>query len=693
MKKIFIAFLVLIILALISVYGLLFTTPGNNLIASYIENKVNEGQDKVKLKVHNLKLTFNNIDFSASIDDNSNINISGILEIFKKRVDLKYDIKINELAYLENLIKQRFNGSFFTKGTFKGNKNFAVIQGISDLAKSDTKYKINLVNFEAKDINFNVKNAHIDSILNLLNKPIYARGKLNILGKIKNAKIGFLDGNITANIKKGKLLNKVINKHFKQNIQTNIYFNSLAKAKLSGSIVDVESDLITSMADIFLNQTIIDLRTNELKSDYKIDFKNLSKLQGIVGSKLNGNFITNGNIEVKNGIIDIQGKSNLLNSKTEYTTKIIDSDLNQLNFSINDAKLDSFFHMIDNPVYAVGKLDIKGQIRNRDKNDFYGTINTNIKEGKLINEVINNLFKKNLKDKVTFTTSIDTNLENDKAISNIIFKSSLAKLLTHKTIFDISKSTLSSDYLLNVPSLRKLEGLTSVKMRGVLDLNGTILSKSKSLSVDGNSKFLGGDLFFKLKNNNFNATLKDMQIKELTYMLFYPKVFDSKTSLNIDYNLLLKRGKLSATLLNGHFLPNNFSNILNQFSKFDITREVYEQTKISSDINDMILKSDVNMKSKNTSININNSILDLNKQEIDAKVDIKIRKTDFAIKVMGKTNKPKISLDTRKIIKKELNKQIEKNQDKIEEKLNKVLDGKLDDGAAKDIINNIKSLF
>ena len=108
MKKIFLFISLLIILLLGATYGLLFTRFGNNIVSSYIEEKVNLDQNNVKLKVNNFILTSNYLNFDASINDNSKINISGDLSIFKKSVDLKYDIKINDLSTLKNLTKQEF---------------------------------------------------------------------------------------------------------------------------------------------------------------------------------------------------------------------------------------------------------------------------------------------------------------------------------------------------------------------------------------------------------------------------------------------------------------------------------------------------------------------------------------------------------------------------------------------------------
>jgi uncharacterized protein YxeA len=77
MKKFFIGLTILIILIVGAVYGVLFTKSGNGFVASYIENKVNDEQKDVQLKVNDFTLTFNTINFNATISDNSNINIAG----------------------------------------------------------------------------------------------------------------------------------------------------------------------------------------------------------------------------------------------------------------------------------------------------------------------------------------------------------------------------------------------------------------------------------------------------------------------------------------------------------------------------------------------------------------------------------------------------------------------------------------
>ena len=693
MKKFFFSLTFLIVFIIGSVYSILFTKPGNSFVSSYIENKVNDEQKDVQLKVNDFTLTFNTINFDATINDNSNINISGDLEILKKRVDVKYDIKINELSTLENLINQKLNGPFSSSGTFKGDANFSEINGISNIAESKTSYSLKLVDFEAKKITFVIENAKIEKLLNLLNQKSLAFGKLTLKGDIKDANISSLDGNISMNITKGKLNNQVINEEFKQNIASSIYFKSDVIAILTPNKASIKSDLITSLADVFMDKTEFIIDSGKMSTDYKLDIKNLAKLEGVIGKKLYGNFITKGNLVMNNGIIKIDGDSDIFDSLTKYSIKVLNSEPEYIKISINNAKIDKLLRTLNEPVYADGILNIDANITDAKLETLNGVIKTKVSNAKIINPVANTVFKQNLKKEITFKVDATTSLVPNQAITNSIISSSIANLNINKAVFSFKDTALNTDYLLEIPSLTNLYDITSTKMRGAIDISGDLKSKNKSLLLTGKSKLLDGSLDFNLKNDDFHANINDLQIKKLTHMLYYPDVFDSTSDLTLDYNLLMKKGKLKGNLIKGHFLPNGFSSLLNQFAKFDITREVYESVDINTDINKLVLTTSLNMKSKNTNITADKSVLDLEKSTIDAYVNTKIKTTQFALKVKGKTTNPKISIDSKDLIQNQLNKQIDKNKDKIKEKLNKVLKGKLGEDGAEEILKNFKSLF
>lgn len=674
MKKLFFTLSVIVILILSSIYGVLFTKYGNNVVASYIEDKVNTGQQDVKLKVNDFTLTLTHLNFDAWINDNSEINISGDLSLFKKSVDLKYDIKVNDLATLKNLTKQEFKGPLFTSGIFIGNDQEAIIQGTSDVAKSQTKYYFNLENYEPRNINIQVKNAKIEDLLTLLNKPTYIKGDLNILADIKNANISKLDGMIVSKIVNAKINNEIVNKEFNQTLQAPISFQSDINAILTPNKAEVKSNLISSIAEIFMNRTIIDLSTNDFKTDYKIDVKNLNKLEGIIAKKLNGEFLTNGSLKAFDKTIQIEGSSSVLEGITKYNAEFKDSKISNIKFAIESAKLEKLLQIINEPIYAIGDLNIEGDIKNANLDKLDGMINSRITNGLIINEVANTIFKQNLIEKLNFDLSVGTNLLPNQAVSKTSLETTIGNLTTQNSVYDLKENAFNSDYLLNIPELDKLKDIVKMSLKGKLDMSGEFSSKENSILLNGKSDTLGGIFDFDLKNDKLNASLKNINIQELSSMLDYSKIFDSKANFTLDYDLLTQKGNLLGNLSNGHLLENSFVSLVDQLAKIDLTKELYETFDINTQINNRILTSNLIMKSQNTQLQIKDSILDLEKDLVDAKINTSIKDKTLDINLKGQTSFPQISIDAKDLLKEQINKQIEKKKDKIQQKLNKALE-------------------
>lgn len=669
MKKLFLSLTLIVLIILGLVYGILFTKSGNNMVSSYIENKVNTGQEKVKLKVDDFTLTLNHLNFDAWINDDSKINISGDLSLFQRSVDLKYDIKINDLSTLKNLTNQEFKGPLVTNGIFTGNEIEAIIQGSSDIAQSQTKYYFNLEKFEPKNINVQIKNAKIEDILVLLNKPVYAKGDLNIIADIKNASLSKLDGMVISKITNAKISNEIVNKELNQTLQSPITFQSDINAILTPNKIEVKSNITSSIAEILMNRTIIDLETNNIKTDYKIDVKNLSKLEGIISKKLNGQFLTYGSLKAFDETIQIEGDSNVFEGISKYNLEFVKNIPSFIKFSVENAKLEKILQVMNEPIYSNGDVNIFGDIKNTNLDKLEGTINSRIINASIINEVASTLFKQNLQEKINYDLNIDTTLAPNQAISSTNIESTIGNLTLKKSIYDFKENIFTSDYLLSIPSLDKLKDILQLNLKGKMDINGEIFNKNDSLSINGNSDTLGGAFDFNFKNEKLNANLKNINIQELSAMLDYSKFFDAKADFTLDYDFLLKKGDLTGKLLNGHFIENNFTQLFNHLTKDDLSKEIFETFDINSRIDNRILTSNLIMKSQNSEINIQDSILDLEKDFIDTKINSKIKDKTFTIGLNGNATNPKISIDAKDLLKDK----IEKNKNKIKEKANKIL--------------------
>ena len=103
--------------------------------------------------------------------------------------------------------------------------------------------------------------------------------------------------------------------------------------------------------------------------------------------------------------------------------------------------------MLNEPVYATGNLNIDGDIKNAKIETLNGLINTKITEGKIINEVVNTVFKQEIKDIVTFDLNVDTSLVPNQAVSKASLNTNLLDLNINQAVFDFNEASLNSDYL------------------------------------------------------------------------------------------------------------------------------------------------------------------------------------------------------------------------------------------------------
>jgi hypothetical protein len=206
------------------------------------------------------------------------------------------------------------------------------------------------------------------------------------------------------------------------------------------------------------------------------------------------------------------------------------------------------------------------------------------------------------------------------------------------------------------------------------------IKKDKNLLVTGYSKILRGEITYKLLNDIFTLKAKDLNLMEVMDMLMYPKIFDSTANGILKYNITAKKGKLDAYSLDGHFLPNKLSSLINTLAHFDLTKEIYKKAVIHSDIDNKKLISDLYMDSKLTHITSKRALIDLEKEYINAKLKIYIVKRPLIARIKGNLYSPHIKLDVKEFFKSRLKdkskKKLKETEKKIKEKIKKKIDVK-----------------
>ena len=243
-----------LITILAAVYIVAFTPFGNGLLKPTIESKIQQ-QTKLESKLTTFSLNMSEFEIVLELSKNNNISIKGTYSLFSQAFDMTYSVEMKALQELKSLTNAQLNGRVFTNGTIRGDAAFITIDGVSDIAKSDTSYHIELTEFNPTSIIAKVKKANLLSLLELGGQKPYASADIDLDVNFKNITPHALDGDILLQTHKGKIDTKLMKSDFDVVIPRTA-FNMNLDAKLKGDDVNYVYKLNSNLAKITSSGTI-----------------------------------------------------------------------------------------------------------------------------------------------------------------------------------------------------------------------------------------------------------------------------------------------------------------------------------------------------------------------------------------------------------------------------------------------------
>ncbi len=434
--------------------------------------------------------------------------------------------------------------------------------------------------------------------------------------------------------------NKIIASYIEKKINPNERYLSVKTFTLRFNSLDFKAQANDNSTIILKGN--FSLLKQSVDLNYHIDIKDLRSLKDLMHYSLRGAIATSGSIKGHRKALVIQGVSHVAQSNTSYNALLNDFKLSRLNLNAKDADLKDLLYLFNRPAYANAKVSLQADFNSLKPLEGHLALTTN--NALINNALINQIFDLNLKDTLVFNLSHSSDFKGQQAISDTTITSPLAHFTALKSEYSFPTLKLNAPYTLEIPHLAKLQNITNHPLKGSLTLKGDIEQSPKLLKVSGHSNLLDGALDFTLLNKDLKARFSNISTLKALDLLHYPKFFQSIADANLDYDLITKQGVLKANLKNAKFLKNAFSDFLYSISKFDITKETYNDVSLTSQINQQRLLSDLNLKSLSTQLKIHNGLLDLNTKRMDMLMDVEIAKFIFKMKLQGNIHQPKFSL-------------------------------------------------
>lgn len=602
-----------------------------------------------KVQDNNLNLTSQIVSTLATFKTtNTDINL--------KTSDIKSDflLKVDKLEKLATLTKKKLFGSITVTGDIQKNGKDLVLNAKSDIF--DGQFKSKLYN---NALTASATNLQIKKILAFLGEPAMAYGVIDFDASVDDIKKENKNGGLNLNLKNGELVGSLMRSKFDLNFPAITNFSTSLVGKLTKDIVDLKTDFKSTLANIKAENSSINLTTNDISSDFKIDIENLNSIGRVLNQDLKGSFSINGDIKLKDNSLSFDAHTQSLGGNIDATMKN-----DQLNASLKDVSVERILSLLNKPIFAKGSMNAVADFSNLKENNLNGTFNYTLNNGLLLGKGLKEIANIDFPDSSPFAIKSDIDVKNGFATFINSVNSDLASLPEFKGTYDINKKLLQSKYHIDIKDLSKLAFLTKQVLNGPFQANGVINMQDENLKISAIAPILGGQSDSLFDKKILTSKANKISIKGLSELLGFPYVFDSVGDFDLNYNTTSKKGDYSLIMKEGHLVQTQLSNLVQAFTKYDITKEVYKDTILQGKIDDTKVTYTLDLNGSETSLNIPNGVYDMVTQQTKANFKFKLQKTDIDGTISGLASEPKVTIDSSKYLEKKVKDKAEKALEK-----------------------------
>jgi hypothetical protein len=653
MMKFLLSIFIFFGLVLGGLYFLAFTPSGNNLLLPYINGYLAENVKAARVEVTRLNLKPSSLQATAKINELINVEASGPFDIMSKAFDLDYTIDAPKIKTEQIEINEKIH----ITGKAKGDPEHITIQGDGKAFKSDIAYALKVIESQPQNIKIDMEGAAISEILAVAGLKPYATGRLSLHADMPELDPNDPQGKAVLKVTDGSVSSPLLKRDFSLDTPADTNFSADVVSQVEAGKVALKGDILSNLATIHLRNGAYQLDNQHFNGEYALNIPDMSRLHTLTKAPLKGELKADGTIKKSQEALIITGLTHSFGGDTTYYYAG-----DSLKAKLSKVKTATLLSKLGQPAYLNATADANINLTSLTK--LSGAFDAVI-DGAANTKVIKKAFDLNLGKEFTLHASSKGTIKEQKVYTSLNANTTMGKLLLNNLIYDIQNATLSSKYTLSLPDMGKLQPLTGKRYSGDMLINGNI-KKSKDLIIDGQGKEFDGSIDFKVVNNRLNADVKGATVSKVMQMLNYPQVFEALSAAKIDYNLATKQGSVDATMDNARILPNQLTALVNQFVKFDLVKERYNNSKLLAKIAGNAINFNVNAQSTNSHFKIDKGFLNKLTGAINATIDLKIKDKDLKATIKGTVERPKVHLDASAFLKSKVKKKVD---DFIEKKL------------------------
>ncbi|ECC0055673.1 hypothetical protein FMG43_05155, partial [Campylobacter jejuni] len=485
MKKIFYGIVAFVVVLLIALCTILFTSFGNNIVANIAQKKIKENAG-LDVNITHFNLRFSSLELQANIANMADFNLKGALSPFKLGFDLDYLISLNQ-NYAKNL-GLNLNQNLSFGGKIQGKASDFALDGRGYLLGSNVLLNARMYNYSPIALNLDAQNLKIEEILHLLSYPSYAKGFLNAQAKISAQDLK-PDGNIVIKLDTNYINYEAIKKDFSLDLP----LNSNPKAEILANVKEDKIYAVSKIYNDYLNlqtqKTLYDISKNALSTDFNLSIPSLVKLEKLTKTRLNGSLGVIGQTSVVNNALSS------LNAQVIGLSGEVKASLknNKIFADINEASLEKLLALVGYGALVSGNLNAKLLNADLDFSNF--DLEAKINNAKINTNELKKIVKIELPNAI-FSLDAKANAKNSNISYNALLTSNLLNIKKLQGTYNLKNSELNTDLNAFIDDLSQFSAMAGQKLQGKAD-------------ITAKAHIIGAQI----QNLNANANLADGVIK------------------------------------------------------------------------------------------------------------------------------------------------------------------------------------
>ncbi|HED7911320.1 TPA: hypothetical protein R6B54_000027 [Campylobacter coli] len=500
MKKIFYGVIAFVVVLLIAIYTILFTSFGNNIVANIAQKKIKESAG-LDVNITHFNLRFSSLELQANIANMADFNLKGALSPFKLGFDLDYLISLNQ-NYAKNL-GLNLNQNLAFLGKINGKSSDFMIDGKGYLFGSNVLLDARVYNYSPIALNLSANDLQISELLALFGRGNLAKGTIDIASKI-SAKDLKPDGNAIIKLDNTYINYAEIKKEFNIDLPENSNLKAEILANIKDDTVYTVSKIYNSYLTLQTQKTLYNLIQNTLNTDFDLSVPNLAKLEKLTKTKLNGSLGVKGDASVANNALTGLN-ANVIGLGGEVKANLKN---NQLNLNASNASLEKILALIGYGSIVSGNLNANLVSEALDFANFNADVKIN--NAKLNSAEIKKIAKLDLPN-TNFSLDAKAKAKNGNISYNALLASNLLNIKKLDGTYNLKNAELNTDLNAFIDDLSQFNAIAGQKLQGKAELNAKAhIIGAQIQNLNANANIAGG-----LIKANSNGKKLDLDINKL----------------------------------------------------------------------------------------------------------------------------------------------------------------------------------